>query len=226
MEDSDSDLPTVMIEDLAPPGSNNFWIEQWINDFSLKANISNVQHQLVDMNIIEVYTDGSLTQDKIRNQAAGQHMETIITSMGAAAYFLAIDATITATIEKWPFSTRTELLAILLALLATPATCTLKIFTDSECAIKAIQQTRFKSIRKWLKTSNSVLLTKIQILIQEKQIDIQLIKVKAHIGIKENELADNYAKQAANKYTNFVNTNILLDVNPVRHQRLNFFPFI
>ena len=48
---------------------------------------------------------------------------------------------------------------------------------------------------KWLTINNRTLMANICELIRKKDINIELIKVKAHTGIRENKIADRLAKR-------------------------------
>jgi len=59
-----------------------------------------------------------------------------------------------AKIDNWPTSTRAELAAIFLALLTAPEKAKVSIHTDSLSAVQSIQNSRNKSSKQWLKTTN------------------------------------------------------------------------
>ncbi|GBC08309.1 hypothetical protein RclHR1_08000006 [Rhizophagus clarus] len=99
-------------------------------------------------------------------------------------------------VVNWPLSTRAELFAIVLALLVCPRDCRVKIYTDSNCSILII--TRFLCSRSKFRShgfNNSLILIYIDILIKDRNLDLELIKVKAHVGDPWNELADELAKK-------------------------------
>ena len=52
---------------------------------------------------------------------------------------------------------------------------------------------------KWLTINNRTLMANICELIRKKDIKLELIKVKAHMGIKENEIADELAKKGISR---------------------------
>uniref|UniRef100_U9TW02 RNase H type-1 domain-containing protein n=1 Tax=Rhizophagus irregularis (strain DAOM 181602 / DAOM 197198 / MUCL 43194) TaxID=747089 RepID=U9TW02_RHIID len=93
-----------------------------------------------------------------------------------------------ANLSLWPSSTRSELVAILMALLTGPMNAKIKIYTDSQNAIHMINNQNNKLSRKLLKQSNSLILLKINILLQEKKMDLVLMKVKGHSGDAMNEM--------------------------------------
>ncbi|PKK64721.1 hypothetical protein RhiirC2_854112 [Rhizophagus irregularis] len=93
-----------------------------------------------------------------------------------------------ANLSLWPSSTRAELVAIFLVLLTDPMNAKIKIYTDSQSAIYMINNRHNKSGRKLLKQSNSLILLKIDILLQEKKMDLVLVKVKGHSGDVMNEM--------------------------------------
>ncbi|EXX68096.1 ribonuclease H-like domain-containing protein [Rhizophagus irregularis DAOM 181602=DAOM 197198] len=109
-----------------------------------------------------------------------------------------------ANLSLWPSSTRSELVAILMALLTGPMNAKIKIYTDSQNAIHMINNQNNKLSRKLLKQSNSLILLKINILLQEKKMDLVLMKVKGHSGDAMNEMVDKLAKNvcSSNSYFN------------------------
>src|SRR5690349_6217281 len=86
--------------------------------------------------------------------------------------------------------------AIFLALLTGPMNAKIKIYTDSQSAICMINDQHNKSGRKILKQSNSLILLKINILVQEKKMNLVLVKVKGHSGDAMNEMVNELAKNS------------------------------
>ena len=101
-----------------------------------------------------------------------------------------------AQIVHWPSSTRAELAAIFMALLTAPLHSRVHIFTDSAAAIQVITKCRKGlSTRKWLKTPNSLWVMNIIAMVKEKDLTLELVKVKGHSGDVLNDLADELAKE-------------------------------
>ena len=101
-----------------------------------------------------------------------------------------------ARVGNWPSSTRPELLAILCALFTVVSNSKVQIKTDSAAAILAIRDAlNEKSFNKGLKRKNRTILDKITEIVHFKSLNLELIKVKAHSGIKWNEVADCTAKE-------------------------------
>ena len=130
-------------------------------------------------------------------------------------FFPHTNASVTATVDLWPSSTRAGLTAIFLALLIIPSKNTLRIYSDSQAAINSVTRIlsqRFTP-RVTLKTPNNLLLLKIKILIEQKDISLFLIKVKAHMGIPENEKADKQVKFRTERGHFFINSCSHLDTS-------------
>src|SRR5436190_12799272 len=108
-------------------------------------------------------------------------------------------------VEKWPSFTRVELTAIWTVILAMPTETRVRIKTDSQAAINGINAAKLISKgSKWLNINNRTLISNITTLIRTKELDIQLIKVKAHTGIIGNEIADNLAKEGTNSLDPYI----------------------
>jgi ribonuclease HI len=137
--------------------------------------------------------------------------DNILTDMGAACFYPDTNISISTRLDLWPSSTRAELVAILLALLGVPADTTLHIHSDSQAAIWTIEKMSegLLSVRKLLKSVNNLLLIKIMTVIREKHINVKFMKVKAHMGIAENEIADCLAKQAISEGIHQFNNNFI-----------------
>jgi ribonuclease HI len=137
--------------------------------------------------------------------------DNILTDMGAACFYPDTNISISTRLDLWPSSTRVELVAILLALLGVPADTTLHIHSDSQAAIWTIEKMSegLLSVRKLLKSVNNLLLIKIMTVIREKHINVKFMKVKAHMGIAENEIADCLAKQAISEGIHQFNNNFI-----------------
>src|SRR5207253_2976990 len=74
------------------------------------------------------------------------------------------------------------------------------IYTDSAAAIQATNKSKKGKARKWLKSNNPAILKAIRLIVETKGISLILHKIKAHIGIKENEIADAEAKKGTQEY--------------------------
>ncbi|CAB4496321.1 unnamed protein product [Rhizophagus irregularis] len=136
-------------------------------------------------NTIDIYTDGSLT-DRFNT-----NLNDFTKHMGT----------------DWPSSTHAELGAILSAILVLQTGQRANIFTDSQAAIDSINHTRINltngknKIRIWCKSNNYSIISSIINLIDSKHLEIKLIKVKGHSGVKGNEEADRVAKNDTGKST-------------------------
>ncbi|GES90940.1 ribonuclease H-like domain-containing protein [Rhizophagus clarus] len=100
-----------------------------------------------------------------------------------------------------PSSTRAEIFSILTVLLSIPSHSSCVINTDSQNCITTfynfINEHRMLSIRQQLKINNYDLWYTIRELVFQKHLIVTFVKVKAHDGIVENDIADNLAKAGA-----------------------------
>jgi ribonuclease HI len=154
---------------------------------------------------INIYTDGSLT-NRFNNSS-----NTFTKYMGTGWVILnSKDEVIlecSSSITDWPSSTRAELGAILSAILVLQTGQKANILTDSQAAIDSINYIRTNltngknKTRIWCKCNNHSIVSCIINLIDSKQLEIKLVKVKGHSGVKGNEEADRVAKNDTNSLT-------------------------
>ena len=82
-----------------------------------------------------------------------------------------------------------------MALLTAPEKVNIAIHTDSAAAIQLVQKCNSKySSKKWLGTNNMLWVMYIENIVREKQIVLNLVKVRDHSEDRYNDLADEYAK--------------------------------
>ena len=106
---------------------------------------------------------------------------------------------LSATIDNWPLSLRSELAAILSALLISPKQCDVTIFTDSESIIKHYNECGFNFIpssRFILKEENKFLWTALRETIIYNELHVTFVKVPSHSNNLYNDIADKLAKSA------------------------------
>ncbi|PKB96767.1 hypothetical protein RhiirA5_434280 [Rhizophagus irregularis] len=166
----------------------NIWIYKWIDDDNLKSKLMDIKNVLAERTMVEYYTDGSL-RPSIPTSRDKQYPNLVYIKMGAT--FCVNDKpalSAQANLSLWSSSTHSELVAIFLALLTNPMNVKIKIYTDSQSAIYMINNKHNKSGRKLLKQSNSLILLKINILLQEKKMKLVLVKVKGHRRDVMNEM--------------------------------------
>ncbi|GES89656.1 ribonuclease H-like domain-containing protein [Rhizophagus clarus] len=150
---------------------------------------------------LNFYTDGSLQQGPINNTLSHYAADNITSDMGAGVYLEMQNNTVLTTSARvafWPSSTRAELVAIFLALLVTPSDSAVRIHTDSQCAISAINNWNDPRTRARMKQPNALVIMKIKMVCKEKQLNLELVKVKGHDGNEGNEAADRLAKEGLN----------------------------
>ncbi|EXX63791.1 ribonuclease H-like domain-containing protein [Rhizophagus irregularis DAOM 181602=DAOM 197198] len=164
-----------------------------------------IKNVLAERTMVEYYTDGSL-RPSIPTSRDKQYPNLVYIKMGAT--FCVNDKpalSAQANLSLWSSSTHSELVAIFLALLTNPMNVKIKIYTDSQSAIYMINNKHNKSGRKLLKQSNSLILLKINILLQEKKMKLVLVKVKGHRRDVMNEMVDKLTKNTSNNRCYFNN---------------------
>jgi ribonuclease HI len=96
---------------------------------------------------------------------------------------------------NFPSSTRAEITAILTLIAVIPNNSTITIFTDSQAALQAINNSfHISPIQGLYKYKNWPLLDKIIEICHNHKIQLILEKVAAHTGIQGNEIADQLAR--------------------------------
>ncbi|PKC54475.1 ribonuclease H-like protein [Rhizophagus irregularis] len=173
------------------------WINQWIEQDTLKQELTNIRHQLKLLKNIEYYTDGSLANRTINNNDLLYRADNTTVDLGAAFYTSNElgEFSVYSCLSLWPSSTRAEIVAIFLALLTAPENSNVTIYTDSLGAINSINSAFNSTTRTWLKKTNNLIIIKIIMLIREASINLKLVKIKGHSGIIGNDIADKLAKK-------------------------------
>ncbi|PKY33763.1 hypothetical protein RhiirB3_395064 [Rhizophagus irregularis] len=193
-------LPIVSAQNpiISLPLVQNIWIHRWIDDDILKAQLMDIRNKLLAERIsVEYYTDGSF-RPSTPTSMGKQDPNLVYTDIGTTFCVNNEPAlSAQANVSLWPSSTRSELVAIFLALLTGLMNAKIKIYTDSQSVIYMINNQHNKSGRKLLKQFNSLLLLKIDIFLQEKKMNLVLVKVKGHSGDVMNEMVDELAKNTS-----------------------------
>src|SRR6266498_1394443 len=99
----------------------------------------------------------------------------------------------------WPSSTKAEMLAYLTALLTAPCRSKVKIYTDSQATIDRFYRLpdfSHLSARKREKHTNYPIWYAMSYIIDHLDLNVMMIKVKAHSDDQLNDLADQLAKKA------------------------------
>ncbi|CAB5175648.1 unnamed protein product [Rhizophagus irregularis] len=162
------------------------WINRWVEQDTLKQELTNIRHQLKSLKNIEYYTDGSLANRTIDNNNFLYRADNTTVDLGAAFYTSNElgEFSVYLCLSLWPSSTRAEIVAIFLALLTAPENSNVTIYTDSLGAINSINLAFNSTTRTWLKKTNNLIIIKIIMLIREASINLKLIKIKGHSGIQ------------------------------------------
>ncbi|GET55138.1 ribonuclease H-like domain-containing protein [Rhizophagus irregularis DAOM 181602=DAOM 197198] len=174
------------------------WINRWIEQDTLRQELTNIRYRLRSLKNIEYYTDGSLANQIIdNNNHSHNKADNNMINLGAAFYTNNEEGeySVYSSLSLWPSSTRAEIVAIFLALLTAPENSNVTIYTDSLGAINSINSAFDSTTRKWLKKTNNLIIIKIIMLIREASINIKLVKIKGHSGIIGNDIADKLAKK-------------------------------
>ncbi|PKY28845.1 hypothetical protein RhiirB3_391363 [Rhizophagus irregularis] len=165
-------IPTINLN-----GDNlGLWINRWIEQDTLKQELTNIRHQLKSLKNIEYYTDGSLANRTISNNNLSHITDNTTVDLGAAFYTNNElgEFSVYSCLSLWPSSTRAEIVAIFLALLTAPENSNVTIYTDSLGAINSINSAFNSTTRTWLKKTNNLIIIKIIMLIKEAAINLKL----------------------------------------------------
>jgi len=103
------------------------------------------------------------------------------------------------TLENFPSSTKTELVACILVLMVVPDHSRLTIYTDCQQIINefSLLSSLIRYPRKLLKFTSYPLWTVLFKILRYNDLDLQLVKVQGHSGNQFNDLVDQCAKTAS-----------------------------
>ncbi|PKY25538.1 hypothetical protein RhiirB3_440512 [Rhizophagus irregularis] len=89
------------------------WINRWIEQNTLKQELTNIRHQLKSLKNIEYYTDGSLANQTIDNNDLLHRADNTTVDLGAAFYTSNElgEFSVYSCLSLWPSSTRAEITA-------------------------------------------------------------------------------------------------------------------
>ncbi|CAB5181875.1 unnamed protein product [Rhizophagus irregularis] len=156
------------------------------------ALLQQIRSKFTPPDRINIYTDSSLTNRFNNSSNTFTNKDEVTLECNSS-------------ITDWPSSTRAELGAILSAILVLQTGQKANIITDSQAAIDSINYIRTNltngkdKTRIWCKCNNYSIVSSIINLIDSKQLEIKLVKVKGHSGVKGNEEADRVAKNDTKK---------------------------
>ena len=151
-----------------------------------------IQQKLLSFTNLDFYTDGSLIDlGKESVQMGFSFIQTNIDSPYIE---------FSASIDNFPSSTKTELAAIVSALLVSPSNSIVQIFTDCDTIIQQFLQNENNILsstpRFIFKEQNNTLWSILRSIINISNIRLTFIKVKAHSGDHFNNKVDQMAKSA------------------------------
>ena len=168
-------------------------ILQYFEHSSFRCRLLDIQQKLSSFTQLEFYTDGSLI-----NMGTEQLSMTLgfIQTHNNAPYVKFIS-----TIENWPLSNRTELAAIISALMVCPKFSNITIFTDSLSTIlhynKLLSSNFELQSRKFFNQStNNISWAVLCDIIRLNQLSVSLIYVKGHSGDFYNTKIDTLIQTA------------------------------
>jgi len=167
----------------------------------------NITTNINHLKDIDIYTDGSLL-DLGKSSC----------KMGIG-WFIANNNTqkqqFQASIERFPSSTKAEIIAVLTALLVCPKQSNVNIFLDSLSTINTFTKI-FKDYRlthaRRLKLPNCWEWVIIEQIITKLELNIVLHKIKGHSNNKQNDLADKLAKEGRSKPTLNINIQTIIPI--------------
>ena len=183
----------ILINSISIGDERNIYVKNILDtslDYKVKEllDIYDVNSRQYIENTYYFFTDGSY--DPERNKMG---LGWIQTSDETGATFVNRFA---ASNIHWVSSTKAELLAILTAILVVKNNSRIIIYTDSKCAIDQINKYKVEtSTRRRLKFIHYQILDRITDAIKKFNLDLVLIKVKAHDENPGNEVADLLAKE-------------------------------
>ncbi|CAJ0892064.1 16934_t:CDS:2 [Entrophospora sp. SA101] len=178
--------------------------EECINYIKTLFSFNNQIQKIIDIyrtnqtnrnkyNNFEFFTDGSVK--KIGHSECKMGIGWIVTSGPAKG------STFKANINKWPAQFKAELLAIFTAALTVPKEKIITIYTDNQVIINNFKLHKNKpnqTIRNKYKTNHGPIWFTLINFLNEQSLEINFNKVKAHTGIKHNEVADQLASEGSN----------------------------
>ena len=136
------------------------------------------------------YTDGSLSkfgQQDIKLSCAWIQLENEN-----------VKHSFSCSLTSFPSSTRTELMAIMTALITCPQNCLVSIYTDSQSSIQLLDNNITpNTTRNKFKIKNYSIISLIHYIKKSLSLKIIFHKIKSHSGNKYNDLVDNLAKSAS-----------------------------
>ena len=151
-----------------------------------------IQQTLLNSTHLDFYTDGSVFD--LSKESVNMGFSFIQTNNNSPY------VEFQASIENWPSSSRTELAAIVAALLVSPKFSFINIFTDSDTIINQFNNTKnnilFTFSRHIFKETNNILWALLRSLIDTNNLQVSFHKVRAHSDDPFNNKVDRLAKTA------------------------------
>ncbi|RHZ72544.1 hypothetical protein Glove_242g159 [Diversispora epigaea] len=165
------------------------FLEKWFNTTeTIIDNLLTAAEKVDALNSYSVYTDGS-NQDFDGHNIMGLGWVIPISNDTRD------DIEFRCTTEFFSSLTKAEIMALITAIAIAPVNCKVEILSDSQGAIiifnNILNNSLGKNKKNEISNNNNMILTLVaQQIIKELKLQISLVKVKAHSGIKYNELAD------------------------------------
>jgi len=153
---------------------------------TLQNTLSHYANNNADLKSVTFYTDGSISHFGKQNiklscawiQIQNNH----------------IKQSFSCSLKSFPSSTRTELMAILTALITCPKNSSVSVYTDSQSAIQILNTFISLTTQSKFKVKNYSIISSIQHITKILSLKVSYHKIKAHSGNHYNEMADNLAK--------------------------------
>jgi ribonuclease HI len=167
-------------------------ITKYIERTSTRNELYKIQEEFKKSKTFEFYTDGSLIEQGTINCALSCAFKQIGKNAPVRSFATEL--------ENWPSSIRSELSAIILAIITVPKNSNVTIYTDSLNSIKHIQQLEKNNFiiteRSYFKQDKNNKLWKIYVdIIKKNNINVDLVKVPAHSDNIYNNEVDSLCKQ-------------------------------
>ena len=197
------------ISAFSPISMPDNFILRYIERGEIRNELLTLQRTLASSSSLDFYTDGSAMN--IGSEHTSMAFALIQTNPNSP------QIQFHATIERWISASRAELVAVFLAVLLTPASANINIFTDSKAVIDHYNNLNLHQYpifpRKIFKgAANNLIWSMLLDVIHHNHLSISFHKIRAHLGDPNNDLVDTLARNSHgynNLSVNFTPSNLM-----------------